>query len=97
LADVQVSAAVIERLLQLCTTGSMAELMRFQNKNIIFVVFKIVFVFSLQGVGRKRAEAIVLYRQERGANFAFVDISDLANCGMGKKTLENFLKRNIFV
>jgi DNA uptake protein ComE-like DNA-binding protein len=48
-------------------------------------------------VGRKRADAIARYREERGQGFAFADVTELANCGFGKKTLENFLKRNIFV
>ena len=52
---------------------------------------------SLQGVGRKRAEAILQYRSERGPGFLFAQVADLKECGFGKKTLENFCKRNIFV
>lgn len=113
LADVQVSAEVTQRLLQLCSNGSVADLMRLggkkrtekrkgkdkkrnrQDKSSLSQCC--VVLGSLQGVGRKRAEAIAHYRQECGADFAFTDVSELSKCGFGKKTLENFLKRNIFV
>ena len=76
LADVAVSAGVAARLLQLCASGSLPELLQ------------------LQGVGNKRAEAILAHRAAGGA---FDSVEDLARAGMGKKTIDNFLKRNVFV
>ncbi len=76
LADVAVSADVAARLLELCSKGSLADLMQ------------------LQGVGKKRAQAIL---DHRATGAAFGSIEDLAKAGMGKKTIDNFLKRNIFV
>lgn len=48
---------------------------------------------QLQGVGKKRADAIVARRNEA----PFTSLSDLAHCGFGKKMIQNFSKRNIHV
>lgn len=75
LADVQVSEAVLQRLLELINNASAAELMQ------------------LQCVGKKRADAIVDYRKKS----KFESIQQLSEVGFGKKTLDSFMKRNIFV
>jgi kinesin family protein 22 len=76
LADVEVSAGVVAKLLDLCATGTLADLLQ------------------LQGVGKQRAQAILAHRASGGS---FASVEDLGRAGMGKKTVENFLKRNVFV